>query len=410
MKGGKKKSELQQAPRPAEKDSENSGTGGGDDDVDAGGGGVAAVGVGVSAECAGRSEEESAPPVAEEMEGQDEGVGDEGTEGEQPKLDEGFYEIEDVRRKRVRKGQVQYLIKWRGWPETANTWEPFENLQSCYDVIEAFEESMRAGKSRSSRKRKHKSGAPHSQPTRKQRSTPNSSGVKVKETIEVIPSTTPGNPSLANPPPPDRTEAGNATEGKICGDAENKHEDVNNEKTTEQPNDDGSLNVPLEPELNREANGTDPKLSELNGTASDDISNGKFTIHIPDARATEEGDSDGLSKGEGVEPDQSSCFTGARRWKSGSVKRFRHVSVSSEPGRVQNSTAICGIKSFSGRIEPQGMEDAGTTGADAGEKTKLDHSTNSSSITKVIKVVGYSASVSNNVEDASVNFLVLRTW
>lgn len=28
----------------------------------------------------------------------------------------------------------------RGWPETANTWEPYENLAACYDVIEAFEE------------------------------------------------------------------------------------------------------------------------------------------------------------------------------------------------------------------------------------------------------------------------------
>ena len=30
--------------------------------------------------------------------------------------------------------------KRRGWPETANTWEPMENLQSCSDVIDAFEE------------------------------------------------------------------------------------------------------------------------------------------------------------------------------------------------------------------------------------------------------------------------------
>ena len=28
----------------------------------------------------------------------------------------------------------------RGWPETANTWEPLENLQSVSDVIDAFEE------------------------------------------------------------------------------------------------------------------------------------------------------------------------------------------------------------------------------------------------------------------------------
>lgn len=27
-----------------------------------------------------------------------------------------------------------------GWPETANTWEPKNNLAACSDVIEAFEE------------------------------------------------------------------------------------------------------------------------------------------------------------------------------------------------------------------------------------------------------------------------------
>lgn len=56
-------------------------------------------------------------------------------------LGEGFYEVEAVRRKRVRKGQVQYLIKWRGWPESANTWEPFDNVKACADVIDEFEKS-----------------------------------------------------------------------------------------------------------------------------------------------------------------------------------------------------------------------------------------------------------------------------
>ncbi|KAG5018019.1 hypothetical protein JHK87_013874 [Glycine soja] len=60
-----------------------------------------------------------------------------------PNLDDGFYEIETIRRKRLRKGQLQYLIKWRGWPETANTWEPLGNLQSVPDLIDAFEESLR---------------------------------------------------------------------------------------------------------------------------------------------------------------------------------------------------------------------------------------------------------------------------
>lgn len=36
--------------------------------------------------------------------------------------------------------EICVVYERRGWPETANTWEPYENLASCYDVIEAFEE------------------------------------------------------------------------------------------------------------------------------------------------------------------------------------------------------------------------------------------------------------------------------
>lgn len=28
----------------------------------------------------------------------------------------------------------------RGWPESANTWEPYENLASVPDVVDAFEQ------------------------------------------------------------------------------------------------------------------------------------------------------------------------------------------------------------------------------------------------------------------------------
>lgn len=32
------------------------------------------------------------------------------------------------------------VIVRRGWPETANTWEPLENLQSVPDLVDAFED------------------------------------------------------------------------------------------------------------------------------------------------------------------------------------------------------------------------------------------------------------------------------
>ncbi|CAI8611513.1 unnamed protein product [Vicia faba] len=87
-----------------------------------------------------------------------------------PKLDDGFYEIERIRRKRIRKGELQYLIKWRGWPETANTWEPLQNLQSVPDLIHAFEESLKSaggaggGKHHRSKGKRTTTLPPHPQP------------------------------------------------------------------------------------------------------------------------------------------------------------------------------------------------------------------------------------------------------
>ncbi|XP_026378617.1 chromobox protein homolog 7-like [Papaver somniferum] len=66
-----------------------------------------------------------------------------------PELSEEFFEIEEVRRKRVRKGRIEYLIKWRDWPERSNTWEPLENVQ---EFVDEFEESLLTRK----RKRKRK--------------------------------------------------------------------------------------------------------------------------------------------------------------------------------------------------------------------------------------------------------------
>eukprot|EP00252_Welwitschia_mirabilis_P011162 TRINITY_DN250_c0_g1_i1.p1 TRINITY_DN250_c0_g1~~TRINITY_DN250_c0_g1_i1.p1 ORF type:complete len:557 (+),score=156.04 TRINITY_DN250_c0_g1_i1:355-2025(+) len=84
-------------------------------------------------------------------------------------LGEGYYEVEAIRKKRIRKGHVQYLVKWRGWPETANTWEPYENVRSCADILQAFEES--GGKlCKPGRKAKRKSGGPSSYQKRKRTS------------------------------------------------------------------------------------------------------------------------------------------------------------------------------------------------------------------------------------------------
>ena len=39
------------------------------------------------------------------------------------------YEVETILDKRIRKGNVEYHVKWKGWNDPAdNTWEPVGNL------------------------------------------------------------------------------------------------------------------------------------------------------------------------------------------------------------------------------------------------------------------------------------------
>ncbi|XP_054155053.1 chromobox protein homolog 1-like [Oppia nitens] len=53
------------------------------------------------------------------------------------------FAVEKVVEKRNVKGKIQYLIKWQGYGDEENTWEPVENLD-CDDLIEKFEEDRKA--------------------------------------------------------------------------------------------------------------------------------------------------------------------------------------------------------------------------------------------------------------------------
>merc|ERR1712088_154947 len=53
---------------------------------------------------------------------------------------EAEYEVENVVSKReTEEGKVEYLVKWKGWNASDNTWEPVENLESSQELIDEFE-------------------------------------------------------------------------------------------------------------------------------------------------------------------------------------------------------------------------------------------------------------------------------
>ncbi|XP_027354750.1 chromo domain protein LHP1-like [Abrus precatorius] len=288
-----------------------------------------------------------------------------------PKFDDGFYEIETIRRKRVRKGQLQYLIKWREWPETANTWEPLENLQSVPDLIDAFEDSLKSGKQR---KRKRKYVVHHVQPKKRLQRSTTSYSLRHFPTENHIPAhpqthiATDIGQTNANPTAPSQPEHAN-----VNGFA--KHED----------------------------NDYDPKLSELKATMNNGVDIDKLAIHFQQPKvSTVNGHVDGQSKVDCVEPVQNGRCRGAKRRKSGSVKRFKKETYACEPVDAQNAIGIS-----VGTGEPGCRGIAGYMQNNS--HTNMGNATTACNIVKIIKPIGYSASLSDNIHDVSVTFMAMRS-
>ncbi|XP_068160911.1 chromobox protein homolog 7 [Antennarius striatus] len=54
-------------------------------------------------------------------------------------IGEQVFAVESILKKRVRKGNVEYLLKWKGWPPKYSSWEPEEHILD-QRLVQAYEE------------------------------------------------------------------------------------------------------------------------------------------------------------------------------------------------------------------------------------------------------------------------------
>ena len=53
------------------------------------------------------------------------------------------YEVEAILDKKQIRNQDYFFIKWKGYPESDNTWEPKKSLQNCTDLLQQFEQRLK---------------------------------------------------------------------------------------------------------------------------------------------------------------------------------------------------------------------------------------------------------------------------
>jgi hypothetical protein len=52
------------------------------------------------------------------------------------------YEVEEILGDKKKGRQVLYFVRWKGYSESENSWEPLENLQGCKHLIDRYEVSQ----------------------------------------------------------------------------------------------------------------------------------------------------------------------------------------------------------------------------------------------------------------------------
>ncbi|KAK7287283.1 hypothetical protein RIF29_00489 [Crotalaria pallida] len=341
--------------------------------------------------------------VKEPSEGEEEEEEDEDEEGEEEDAamaegrpgpiasDSEMYPVQAIRRKKVKKGsgKVQYLVKWLGWPESANTWEPPENLELVPDIVEAFEKSLESGKQR---KRRRNSGAYQTQPKKRQERslTPYSLRRFTNNT------TSDNHTQSAALNDLNLTDPRAFPRPVIFADEQENNGDASSLGKAKFSNGSSST-IPHEPsEINAE-NEYDPKLSELKAATTNGHGADKLAVQSQEGIVATDGDQmDGRSKDVSVEQVRSYQTRGLRKLKYGSAKKSKKDSYAGEPVNTEKP-----IGTSTGILEPARPGNAVHVGNNSQRKKPVFD------IIRIMKPLGFSPTASGS--DVVVSFMALRS-
>lgn len=256
--------------------------------------------------------------------------------------------------------------------------------------------SLKSGKSRSSRKRKRKTGIAHVLPKKKsqqlQQRSPAADTYTVPSHMIRITEEPISTPRINDSSCMNESEETNAN-------------GIKSVETSKKVNENGGIVASDLREEEKEQNELDLKLCELKGAMVACVEDANsFAITSLNGQQQTGGDTlaNGLRKTDGVGPVQAGRCTGAKRRKSGYVKRFTKDPESGLADDAANGISQCAS------IIPVNVQQPDFLGNSSSCKSKCEDSKSLCTIVELVKPISYKPFTSNNVQEVLVTFEAVR--